>query len=99
MLGHVNFNLVPNRTDGAVEGLYEGYDSGEEDGWGSDDPGSFPQQELNGEEDEDDETRALDAGMREVGEEDGDDVDMAEDVKPDVTEERGQKRSLDETDT
>ena len=95
MLGHVNFNLVPNRNPGASEGLYEAFeDDDDEDGWGSEDQGS--------EEDAEETVKpGQGAGMGTISEEDGDDVDgmdTAEDVKlENGVEERGQKRSIDET--
>lgn len=105
MLGHVNYNLVPNRHPEASEGLYEGFEDDDEDGWGSEEYGSQDQQDEDGE-DVPAEQASGAVGAGTVGEDDGDDVDgmdIAEDVKPNMngnssgSEERGQKRSIDET--
>jgi hypothetical protein len=92
MLGHVNFNLVPNRLPETSEGLYEGFEDDEEDGWGSEDDES---QEA----DEDEQVQEPNTAMT-VGEEDGDDIDAMDVVDTAPTngiEGRGQKRSLEDT--
>jgi hypothetical protein len=93
MLGHVNFNLVPNRLPETSEGLYEGFeDDDEDDGWGSEDQGS---------QDSNEEEEGPNAAMT-VGEEDGDDVDamdVSDTASTNGIEGRGQKRSLEETES
>jgi len=96
MLGNVNFNLVPNRLPETSEGLYEGFeDEDEEDGWGSEDQDS--QDSNEGEVVEEGPPAAMT-----VGEEDGDDVDAMDvtDTAPtNGIEGRGQKRSLEESES
>jgi hypothetical protein len=105
MLGHVNYNLVSNRHPETSEGLYEGFEDDDEDGWGSEDYGSQDQEGEDGEDVPAEQVSGA-GGAGTVGEDDGDDVDgmdMAEDVKPSMngnssgSDERGQKRSIDET--